>query len=440
MKTSKFNSKAVLVVLLLLFFAPAAHGQILKKIGKKAGDAAERAIERRAEKEAEERTERALDSILEPGKKGKQKKDKKAKDKKASSDKETKTNPNSSVGKEQSKSLQIYSKFDFVPGDELLFYDDFTDDFIGDFPAKWNTDGSGEVVLIGDSAEKWFQLKSKSSYFPNIGSLPEDFTLEFDLKLIAFNQNTSSTARFMINLREDEHFGYFQIGDNLAAISLPLAQYAAFDIKVVNRINDKNTINNGVEADIRAALMANPHISIAVNGSRCRLWVNETKYLDLPKLLVPNLTNFIRFDLKGLEDAAEHFLIKNITIKKGGLDLRRVLIAEGKVSTNGILFASGSAQIQPQSMGIIRQISQVLLQERDMNLKIIGHTDADGKDNANLVLSEKRAAAVMNVLINVFAIAPERLVFEGKGESQPLGDNNTISGKAQNRRVEFITQ
>ena len=46
--------------------------------------------------------------------------------------------------------LTINSKFDFVPGDKLLFYDDFSSDFIGDFPSKWNTNGTGEVVTINE--------------------------------------------------------------------------------------------------------------------------------------------------------------------------------------------------------------------------------------------------------------------------------------------------
>ena len=122
---------------------------------------------------------------------------------------------------------------------------------------------------------------------------------------------------------------------------------------------------------------------------------------------------------------------------EGGLDLRRKLISEGQVSTNGILFDSGSANIQPQSMGIIRQISQVLMQETSMNLLIEGHTDSDGSDEANMDLSQRRAEAVKNALVNVYNINAMRLTTAGKGESEPVGDNGTTDGKAQNRRVVF---
>ena len=141
--------------------------------------------------------------------------------------------------------------------------------------------------------------------------------------------------------------------------------------------------------------------------------------------------------MNNFKDGKERIFISNLKVAEGGVDLRRKLISEGEVSTNGILFDSGSANIQPQSMGIIRQISQVLQEENGMNLMIIGHTDADGPEDTNLSLSQKRAAAVKNALVSVYGISDSRLQTQGKGENEPIGDNNTPDGKAQNRRVVF---
>ncbi|MGI9546517.1 MAG: OmpA family protein, partial [Flavobacteriaceae bacterium] len=80
----------------------------------------------------------------------------------------------------------------------------------------------------------------------------------------------------------------------------------------------------------------------------------------------------------------------------------------------------------------------VLMQEKSMNLNIVGHTDADGDDASNLDLSKRRAEAVKNTLVNIYNIDASRMQSEGKGETEPVGDNNTVDGKAQNRRVEFI--
>lgn len=73
-------------------------------------------------------------------------------------------------------------------------------------------------------------------------------------------------------------------------------------------------------------------------------------------------------------------------------------------------------------------------------VSIIGHTDNDGKDTDNLVLSQKRAASVKRALVNEFGIPAEKLTTDGKGESQPLNKNSNPAEKAQNRRVEFIIQ
>jgi len=125
-------------------------------------------------------------------------------------------------------------------------------------------------------------------------------------------------------------------------------------------------------------------------------------------------------------------------IAEGGLDLRRTLMTDGRVSTNGILFDSGSANIKPQSLGIVTQISQVLMQDENIKLNIVGHTDSEGNDEANLKLSKARAEAVKDALINIYNVSANRLQTDGKGESVPVADNASPDGKAQNRRVEFI--
>ncbi|MCJ7468467.1 MAG: OmpA family protein [Maribacter sp.] len=441
------KSIRILLTFFIVGYAGNVNAQLLKRLGERAEDAAQRTVERRVEKETQEKTDQALDSILEPSKKEQPNKNPnppsdRPSEKRSNQESAEKNNGNNeaavSSGQESPKSITVYSKFDYVPGDQLLFFDDFANDFVGDFPAKWDTNGNGEVVTVGESSEKWFELKSKSAYYPDIGDLPQDFTIEFDFMVLGIDKNSSSTASLILNLRDNNSYDWYNTDKNGIRVSLPLCQYIDSDIRVWNSINGESTINNLVETDIREIVLDKPHISIAVNGTRFRLWINETKYLDLPKLVPNDLLNYVRFDLEGLEDGKDRLFIKNLKIAGGGIDLRKKLIADGKVSTNGILFDSGSANLQPQSMGIIRQIYQVLEQEKGMKLKIVGHTDADGNDATNMELSKKRADAVKSALVSVYGIKPDRLISEGKGESEPVGDNSTLDGKAQNRRVEFI--
>tara|TARA_R110002167_G_scaffold23281_16_gene82761 strand:- start:403 stop:1443 length:1041 start_codon:yes stop_codon:yes gene_type:complete len=339
------------------------------------------------------------------------------------------------------KSIEVYSKFDFVPGDKQLFFDDFGNDFVGDFPAKWNTNGSGEVVTVGDSSQKWLELLTghNISYIPDVAKLPEEYTIEFDVLITGVDSKTSSTAGLQIQLSDDPSF---KTGNNYVHATIPFGQYAIFGIRMKNVINNKDGgINSVVKADIRDAVLNQPHIAIAVNKQRFRLWVNEEKYIDIPRIVVQGaVISTLKFHLANFQDGKERLFISNVKVAEGGLDLRRKLISEGKISTNGILFDSGSANMKAQSMGIILQISQVLQQEKTMALKIVGHTDADGNDANNLNLSKKRADAVKNTLVSVYNIDADRLITEGKGETEPVGDNGTLDGKALNRRVEFIKQ
>ncbi len=334
--------------------------------------------------------------------------------------------------------LEIYSKFDFVPGDKLLFFDDFSQDFVGDFPSKWNTNGSGELVKINDSSNKWLKLisGSRTMYIPDVTDLPEEFTLEFDMVTKGLHHKTSSQSYFNIIISDNNTFDK---NFNFGMVEIPFCQFIARGLIVENNFNGKRQIRNEIQVDIREQMTKQNHVSIAVNKQRFRLWINESKYVDIPRLLPENTKmKSIKLHLRGLNINKEDFYVSNFKVAEGGVDLRRKLLSEGKISTNGILFDSGSANIQPQSLGIVRQISQVLMQEESLKLNIVGHTDADGADDVNLKLSKDRAAAVKEALITLYKIPADRLTTDGKGETQPVGDNSTTDGKAQNRRVEFI--
>ena len=78
--------------------------------------------------------------------------------------------------------LKTYSKYDFVPGEKIIVFEDFAQDAVGDFPDKWNTNAAGEVMTIEGKQGHWFAIGKTGVYMPDfIDSLPDDFTLEFDM-------------------------------------------------------------------------------------------------------------------------------------------------------------------------------------------------------------------------------------------------------------------
>ena len=111
---------------------------------------------------------------------------------------------------------------------------------------------------------------------------------------------------------------------------------------------------------------------------------------------------------------------------------------KGRFSTTGIYFNTDKAEIKPESYAIIKSVADYLKENPEVKIQIIGHTDAQGEDDYNLQLSERRARAVIRALVHQFEIDENRMSAIGKGETEPVDDNATEKGRANNRRVEFV--
>lgn len=108
--------------------------------------------------------------------------------------------------------------------------------------------------------------------------------------------------------------------------------------------------------------------------------------------------------------------------------------ATGMVDIYGIYFNSGKATVKPESFPIIDQIVNFLNEHPALRVEIEGHTDNTGSDKTNMNLSQKRAENIMKEIVKK-GIDPSRLEAKGYGSSRPIADNNTASGRTQNRRV-----
>jgi outer membrane protein OmpA-like peptidoglycan-associated protein len=103
---------------------------------------------------------------------------------------------------------------------------------------------------------------------------------------------------------------------------------------------------------------------------------------------------------------------------------------------SGILFNTNSATLTSAARNNIDELSQTLKKYKDTNILIEGHTDATGSDAYNQSLSERRASAVRSYTTS-HGVTTDRITTQGYGESQPIADNTTGSGKQANRRVEI---
>ena len=105
-------------------------------------------------------------------------------------------------------------------------------------------------------------------------------------------------------------------------------------------------------------------------------------------------------------------------------------------AANYILFATGKYQLLSKSYKGLDEVVKILKDNPEMYLSIDGHTDNVGMDELNQALSDNRSKAVKNYFINK-GIAENRLRAAGHGEANPIADNNTVTGRQKNRRVEM---
>jgi outer membrane protein OmpA-like peptidoglycan-associated protein len=130
-------------------------------------------------------------------------------------------------------------------------------------------------------------------------------------------------------------------------------------------------------------------------------------------------------------------------------DLRRELADSGvSVTRQGdnlilnmpsdVTFATNSESLQPRFFRTLDGVGRVLKAYPSTLVDVIGHADSDGPDDYNLALSERRARAVADYVVQNGGVSPRRIALAGRGEREPITSNATAAGKAQNRRVEII--
>lgn len=425
--------------LFLVFSLNTVHGQFFKKLKKKVENAAEQAVLNKAEEKTRKETENTIDTLLN----GKRRK---GIDGPTSNENSNKQDRSAEEDLAAQPTLEVYSKFDFEPGENIVAYEDFSEDQIGDLPARWNTSMASEVVNLNMHEGKWMQLKlGEGSIVPDFGSsLPENFTLEYDL-IINYNQDYGFKPNLLVVISDLENNKY-ALNDNT-----PGSNGASFMIEggihngymTFYKYAKDSKLNFRARKDFSQPLVDSYngtdilHISLWRQGNRVRVYLNEEKVFDIPGAFEKTeIAKTMRFYYDINEDPTSYY-IGNIRFAKGRSDIRSKLITEGKLVTYGITFNKGKATVKPESYGVLKKIASVLTDNTSLKLEIIGHTDADGSEEANQILSEKRAISVKNVLVENFKVAPDQLSTNGKGESDLLVEGNSSDAHAKNRRVEF---
>lgn len=394
-------------------------------------------LERKANRVIEKKTDQVIDTLLD-----KKDKPKETPEKTDSVPTPVATNKNTTPvtpgpKKDTVPQLELYSRYDFVPGERVIFFDDFSQDNTGDFPAAWNTNGSAEVVTSNLYPGHWMRyIGNTDTWTDSLLRLPENYTIEFDI--IPIKGQEGRMSGYCFRLMQSINANSWDGG------AVPGKAGFACGVEYFGRPYYRTYINSdegskfgltGFKEDKQLYQQESQlyHIAVWVQKSRVRYYVNENKLFDLPKAFPLPM---VKMDRIRFEDGAA--LVSNIRIAIGAPDLRNKLLTEGKIVSYGIYFDVNKDIVKPQSYGSLKEMATILTENPELKIRIVGHTDADGADAANLDLSRRRAANVKNELVRSFGIDASRIQTDGRGEAEPVAPNNSPSNKALNRRVEFI--
>ena len=136
--------------------------------------------------------------------------------------------------------------------------------------------------------------------------------------------------------------------------------------------------------------------------------------------------------------AVEPKAIENKMVAVSAGDMADALAKSGSISLYGIYFDFNKSIVKPESNPTLREIGKLMASQPDLRLSVVGHTDNVGGADYNLGLSQRRAAAVVNALIEDYSVEAGRLEPSGVGMKRPVASNEDEAGRAKNRRVELV--
>jgi outer membrane protein OmpA-like peptidoglycan-associated protein len=241
-----------------------------------------------------------------------------------------------------------------------------------------------------------------------------------------FVSHEMRTGRYTVIAQMDGYTGYRQsvTHNKLDTLLIALQPISIFTVRVIDAETGDNlqaevTVNN-------TALPNNPQVfkqtTDAANGM---------------------LTYELRPGRYSLHVASDGHIYHNEAFEFSRTETITVVLQpikkDARIIVHNIFFEINSAIITPESEPAIEDLYQFLLENPSLHVHFVGHTDNTGTHAFNMTLSENRAKALYDAIVRK-GIDPERLTFEGRGFTEPIAPNDTEEGRAENRRVEFISR
>ena len=317
---------------------------------------------------------------------------------------------------------KAYLNYDFQAGEKTLFEDKFNYSANEKVATFWEfLDGGGAATIQQFEGENVlsfdaFYTRLKPKLFAN-KLLPEDFSVEYDAWLSEeYDASAGITVVFYTTNDKELH-----IDPTKERISVFLP---SSDHENVGKDNPPPYLDDGF---FNRWL----HFSIAVHKRQMKIYLDQYKMLEIQDIFETPKTMALWGDRQSGKPSIK---LKNFRLATG---FPTAIFENGKFVTRNIKFDVNKAVLKPESIVTIKQVKDYLDKNPTIKLEIGGHTDNDGSGADNQKLSEQRAEAVKNQLVNL-GIKSDRITAKGYGEAVPIDKNTTAEAKANNRRVEFI--
>jgi len=330
----------------------------------------------------------------------------------------------SQSGSAKTGDAKIWENYDFVPGNRVIFFTDFSEDRVGNF-ARGLKYASGAAEVVERGGTKVLRSTNSAQFFIPVGKkLPARFTLEIDA--IVNDPDARVVLRVEGGPEEDRGDKSAELSwDVTGAMLLGSGQSASSTVKVPEEWSAR-------------ILGQVAHIRVLMDSAYFKMYTNERRFYNVPNLQFRR-DSVIRVSITG-SDEKPIFLTSIRVAESSTAVLYNALTSNGRWVTQGILFATGKSDIQAESRPVLQEIASTLTKHADLKILIEGHTDNVGSAPANLALSTARAAAVKAALVSAYGIAAGRVMTKGLGDTKPAAPNTSAAGRAQNRRVEIVKQ
>ncbi len=309
-----------------------------------------------------------------------------------------------------------WTRYDYIPGQQVLFYDDFSGDKPGDAPQVWKASegGKAEVKKLGEIF--WLHARTETTVSPAQLKLTPQFTLEMNFNVLT--EGYSGRYRVDFIGKDKEEWA-----------SITLEPFSIFF-----------SMSTGLTSEKRVELKSGVHhLAVQADGGGFKAYIDKWQVINIPKTGSFAATQIeVLMPGQGDEESDDVCMITNFCVAQGPATLQSQLTASGKIVAYGIYFNAGKNDIRPESTPTLKQFAELLQADASLSFSIECHDNELPDQGDNVKLSQTRAEALKDWFVENYRIPSDRLAIKGWGETRPLVEAGTVDGNKMNQRVEFI--